>query len=71
MVGVFWGQFSQNEPQVHAANMRELFAWVKDGKVTPVIDSIYPLSKGIDAIKYVTGRHVMGKVIIKPDEEIS
>jgi len=71
LVGVFWGQFTQNEPEVHAANMRELFAWVKDGTVTPIIDTIYPLSKGIDAIKYVTGRNVMGKVIIKPDGEIS
>ncbi len=71
VVGVFWGQFTQNEPEVHAANMRELFAWVKDGTVSPIIDTVYPLSKGIDAIKYVTGRNVMGKVIIKPDEEIS
>ena len=71
VVGVFWGQFTQNEPEVHAANMRELFTWVKDGTVSPIIDSVYPLSKGIDAIKYVTGRNVMGKVIIKPDEEIS
>jgi len=71
VVGVFWGQFTQNEPEVHAANMRELFAWVKDGTVTPIVDTVYPLSKGIDAIKYVTGRKVMGKVIIKPDEEIS
>ena len=66
VVGVFWGQFTQNEPEAHAANMRELFQWCEAGKVKPIIDRTYKLADGIEAIKYVTGRNVMGKVVITP-----
>jgi len=46
--------------------MRELFGWVESGQVRPVIDAVFPLTDGIAAIKKVTGRDVMGKVIVKP-----
>jgi NADPH2:quinone reductase len=66
VVGVFWGEFTRREPDVHAANMRELFGWIETGQVRPVIDAVFPLTDGIAAIKKVTGRDVMGKVIVKP-----
>ncbi len=66
VIGVFWGAFTEKEPAAHAANMRELFGWIETGQVKPVIDAVFPLKDGIAAIKKVTGRDVMGKVIIKP-----
>ena len=66
VVGVFWGQFTQTEPEAHAANMRELFQWCEEGKVRPIVDRRFKLADGIEAIKYVTGRNVMGKVVITP-----
>jgi len=66
VIGVFWGAFTQKEPAAHAANMRELFGWIETGQVRPVIDAVFPLTDGIAAIKKVTGRAVMGKVIVKP-----
>ena len=66
VIGVFWGAFTEKEPAAHAANMRELFGWVESGQVRPVIDAVFPLTDGIAAIKKVTGRDVMGKVIVKP-----
>jgi NADPH2:quinone reductase len=66
VIGVFWGAFTEKEPEAHAANMRELFGWIETGQVKPVIDAVFPLRDGIAAIKKVTGRDVMGKVIVKP-----
>lgn len=66
VVGVFWGEFTRREPEAHAANMRELLAWVEAGKVVPVIDREFRLADGIQAIQYVTGRNVRGKVVVKP-----
>jgi NADPH:quinone reductase len=66
VLGVFWGAFTLKQLEDHAANMRELFQWFEDGKVVPVIDAEFALKDGIQAIKKVTGRNVMGKVIIKP-----
>ena len=34
------------------------------GKVVPVIDSCYPLSEVAEAIRYLAGEHVKGKVVI-------
>ena len=37
---------------------------VEEGKLKPVIDSKYPLAKTAEAVKYQSGGHVTGKVII-------
>jgi NADPH2:quinone reductase len=66
LIGVFWGTFTQKQPEDHARNMRELFQWCEEGKVRPVIDSVFPLAEGVRAIKKVTGRGVMGKVVLTP-----
>lgn len=66
VVGVFWGAFTQKQPEDHANNMRELFQWFEEGKVVPVIDKVFKLSDGVQAIKHVTGRGVKGKVVIRP-----
>ncbi len=66
VVGVFWGEFTRREPKAHADNMRELLAWVEAGTVAPIIDREFRLADGIEAIQYVTGRNVRGKVVIKP-----
>lgn len=66
VVGVFWGAFTQKQPQDHAENMLELFQWFEEGKVVPVIDKAFKLSDGVKAIQYVTGRGAKGKVVIRP-----
>ena len=66
VVGVFWGSFTLKQPEDHAANMRELYEWFEAGKVVPVIDKGFALKDGIEAIKYVTGRNVRGKVVVRP-----
>ena len=65
LIGVFWGTFIQAHPQDHADNMQELYAWIENGKVRPVIDTIYPLSDGITGLKRVAGRGAIGKVVMK------
>ncbi|MCZ6773485.1 MAG: NADPH:quinone oxidoreductase family protein [Proteobacteria bacterium] len=66
LIGVFWGTFTQAQPQDYAANMQELFGWIESGKVRPVIDTVFPLSDGIAALRRVAGRGAIGKVVMKP-----
>ena len=66
LIGVFWGTFTEKQPQDHADNMRELFQWYENGEVVPFIDAEFSLEDGINAIKKVTSRNVVGKVVIKP-----
>jgi NADPH2:quinone reductase len=66
VVGVFWGRFTREEPSLHAANMRELFGWIEAGKVRPIIDTVFALSECIAALRKVSGRDVIGKVVMTP-----
>ena len=66
LIGVFWGTFTQAQPQDYATNMQELFAWIERGMVRPVIDTVFPMSNGIAALHRVAGRGAIGKVVMKP-----
>ena len=66
VVGVFWGRFTTEEPNKHAANAREVVEWVEQGKLKPMIQKTYSLDRGQDALRWVADRKVMGRVIISP-----
>lgn len=66
LVGVFWGTFTQKEPQVYAANVEELLGWLLAGKVKPVIEGEYPLADAGSVLARVLGRNATGKIILKP-----
>jgi NADPH:quinone reductase-like Zn-dependent oxidoreductase len=38
------------------------------GKVVPVIDRCYPLSRGIEAVRYLVKGHAKGKVVISMEQ---
>jgi NADPH:quinone reductase len=64
IVGVFWGGFTQQEPLVHAGNMKELFQWYSDGKLKPHVSITFPMEKVADALHALMGRMAQGKVIL-------
>jgi len=66
LVGVFWGSFTQREPQVYAENMAELMDWYAHGKVKPHVEAVYPLAEAADALKFIHDRKATGKVVLKP-----
>ncbi|KAA0575178.1 NADPH:quinone oxidoreductase family protein [Azospirillum sp. B21] len=66
LVGVFWGAFTEKEPDVYADNMSELIGWYGAGKIKPVIEGEYPLSDAASVLKRMLGRGTAGKLILKP-----
>lgn len=46
--------------------LREL---IEAGKVTPVIDKTYPVNEAAEALRYLEGGHVRGKVVITVRED--
>ncbi len=66
VVGVFWGSFTQHQPQDFAANMQELLTWYVQGKVKVIIDESVPLSDAKLALNKVMGRDVKGKMALIP-----
>lgn len=64
VVGVFWGDFCNREPQNFRKDLGEMFELLKQGKLRPHISARYPLKDGARAIEDMMNRKVMGKVIV-------
>ncbi len=66
IVGVFWGAWAERNPQAHRANMADIARWCAEGKLSAHIHAVYPLEKTAEAIKALSDRKVMGKLLLRP-----
>jgi NADPH2:quinone reductase len=67
IVGVFWGEFTNRFPKVHAANVAALMALYLDGKIKPAVTERFPLSRGGEAIGRLGSRSARGKIVVTLD----
>ncbi|WP_412536229.1 NADPH:quinone oxidoreductase family protein [Marinobacter sp. MIT932201] len=65
VVGVFWGSFTQREPEASAQNMMELMKLYAEGKIDPKISAVYDFENYAEALGALTGRKATGKVVLK------
>lgn len=66
VLGVFWGAWTERDPDGHRENTAQLLAWAAEGKLSSHVHAVYPLSEAADALQAIAERKVMGKVILKP-----
>ncbi len=66
VVGVFWGSWTKREPAAHAQNMQELFDLFEKGAIEPHVAGTYTLDRFLEAFDEISGRRVIGKVILTP-----
>ena len=66
LVGVFWGRFTDEEPERSEENTRLLIRMVQEGRVRPVIDRTFPLERADEALAWVADRRASGKVVVIP-----
>ena len=64
IVGVFWGSFTEREPQRNQQHLQELLTWLAEGKLKPHISATYPLERASDALNDLLNRIVMGKAVL-------
>ncbi len=64
VVGVFWGDHTEREPDKHRANMETLVKWCDEGKIKPHIHGTYALEQTAEALGAIARREVRGKVIL-------
>jgi NADPH2:quinone reductase len=65
IIGVMYGGFPQREPEAHAACAAELFGWIAEGKISPLISKSYSLDEASDALRVMASRTVQGKIVLK------
>lgn len=66
LVGVFWGRFTDEEPERLKENTATLISWVEEGKLTPRIQRKFSLDDGQEAMRWVADRKAIGRVVINP-----
>lgn len=64
IVGVFWGAWTEREPERNAANIRRVLDWVQQGQFTPHVSHTFPLERAGDALYALINREVIGKAVV-------
>jgi NADPH2:quinone reductase len=64
LVGVFWGRFTGEEPEVNMQNIAELTELFESGKISPLVTDCFPIEQYEDAFNCMIERRARGKVII-------
>lgn len=68
MRGVFWGEAVKRDPAGHRANMRQVLAWVAEGRLSPRLHGVYRLEDAAEAIRILDRREAVGKVVLRVGE---
>ncbi len=66
LVGVFWGEFAKREPANNQKGMAEMFGWIREDKLKPLISRTYRLEEAPRALMDIAARKVVGKVVVVP-----
>jgi NADPH2:quinone reductase len=64
--GVHFGEIARREPECLAAAMRRLLEWVAAGSLVPEIDAVVPLEAVPQALRRISGRGAVGKIVVRP-----
>ncbi|OYX15740.1 MAG: NADPH:quinone oxidoreductase [Algoriphagus sp. 32-45-6] len=64
IMGVFWGQFSKVEAKASFQNIRQLVAWIQEGKIKQHIGRTYRLEEAPEALQAILDRKMLGKGVV-------
>ncbi|MDQ3246530.1 MAG: NADPH:quinone oxidoreductase family protein [Pseudomonadota bacterium] len=65
--GVFWGAFAMRDPKANAAHVETLFRLWDEERIAPMVSATYPLERAGDAIRAVSERRAIGKLVVTLD----
>ncbi|MAA67083.1 MAG: NADPH:quinone oxidoreductase [Alteromonadaceae bacterium] len=65
VVGVFWGTFTRQEPEVSNQNMMDLLKLYSEGKIKPAISEVFEFEEYVGALNALTERRAKGKIVLK------
>ncbi|WP_233261961.1 zinc-binding dehydrogenase [Vitiosangium sp. GDMCC 1.1324] len=68
VVGVAWGAFVMQEPQLTAEIAKALATLADKGFVEPVVGPVFPLEQVAQALRELDSRKATGKVVLRVRE---
>jgi NADPH2:quinone reductase len=66
VLGVNWGAWVRQNPAAYRASLDQLARWCAQGRLSCHIHAVYPLAETAQALKALSERKAMGKVIVRP-----
>lgn len=66
VVGVFWGEFVNRDPESYRESVAELLRLLAVGGIRPVISRQLPLDRSGEAIAILSARQAIGKIVVAP-----
>ncbi len=66
LIGVYFGDWTQHDPQGHRRNLEQLGAWFAQGKIKPAVTERVSLEEAPAAMQRLLQRKVKGKVVVVP-----
>ncbi|MBT3300506.1 MAG: zinc-binding dehydrogenase [Candidatus Marinimicrobia bacterium] len=63
--GFHLGMLSQRQDLIQEIS-RHLIQWLSDGRISPVVDKVFPLSEAKEAHQYIADRKNFGKILLSP-----
>lgn len=64
LVGLFWGAYLQRNPAVIRDSFSQLLEWFAAGELKPHIHKTFPLDEAPAALRELTQRRALGKVVL-------
>jgi NADPH2:quinone reductase len=64
VIGVFWGEFTNREPEKHRANIAALMTMYVERLIRPAVTARFPLERGAEAIARLGSREARGKMVV-------
>ena len=64
VVGCFWGGYLEHHKEYLAQSQADLFRMYEMGQIKPVVSQTFPLSEAVAALRALTGRKTVGKVVL-------
>lgn len=67
VLGFYWGSYRKHDPERLREGFQELFDWHAAGRIRPHVGATLPLEQAGAAIKLLTERRSVGKVVVTID----
>ncbi len=65
-IGVYWGEFAKHDPEGNRRLLAQLFAWLAQGRLRPLVSKEYPLAETPQALVDLLARRAVGKLVVRP-----
>lgn len=66
VIGFWWGGYLKFAPDVLTDSLSDLLRWFEDGRISPHISHVLPLTEADAALELLRSRNSTGKVVVTP-----